>query len=99
VDLKDFITLGLSINYSGNYSGLSKILCEECAKNVNDCHPKACMGALDQKNNIAGNTHQPDEPQFYFTFPIGKACPLIDIVGYWAFLNIFSARVGTSLST
>jgi hypothetical protein len=35
----------------------------------------------------------------YLTFPIGNACPLIDMVGYWAFLKIFSARDGTSLST
>jgi hypothetical protein len=36
---------------------------------------------------------------FYFTFPIGNPCPLIDIVGYCARLNTFSARAGTSLST
>jgi len=35
----------------------------------------------------------------YCTFPIGNACPLMDMVGYWAFLKIFSARTGTSLST
>lgn len=34
-----------------------------------------------------------------FAFPIGKACPLMDMVGYCAFLNTFSASAGTSLST
>jgi hypothetical protein len=38
-----------------NFNGVSKILCVKCAKNINDCHPKACMGAPDQKNNIAGS--------------------------------------------
>jgi hypothetical protein len=48
---------------------------------------------------IAGRSLSGSYTPLYLTFPIGKACPLIDIVGYWAFLNIFSASAGTSLST
>lgn len=46
-------------DFSGNFSWLPKILCEKCAKNINDCHPKPCMGALDQKNNISGSYKRP----------------------------------------
>jgi|GEM_PF-2613584 len=35
----------------------------------------------------------------YLTFPIGKDCPLMEIVGYWAFLNIFSARAGLPVAS
>jgi len=35
----------------------------------------------------------------YVTLPIGKARPLMEMVGYCARLNIFSASTGTSLST
>jgi len=48
------------MNIIRNFSGLSKILCEKYSKNVNDCHLTACMGALDQKNDIDGSYLQID---------------------------------------